>query len=229
MPNIGIYLMLLPKSPIKKLKKINDHNFGEYLALVESYVFEIESLAERGNREVSGIRYKIIRNTLLMVLGLITSTGFPLILLYLAITVQASLMEKIAYLIWAVAGVKISMVMIKKHRQLKSQLELVKKDILCAFAAGVQYCGHVIDAFFSKSDNIENNFKDMADQQFEHVKSGMWMIEMDISLFEEIAYKHNKLNLDTLILPQDRYTSGREEARLYLTEYLKSKTIQPSY
>ena len=212
--------MILFKSSKYNLNKLKDFDFGCYLHMVESNIYEVETVISRSNKVKRKIKNKYISDIFKNLFFISCLVACPLILIVMAyLSDKSYVIEYLLYGIWLMFGIWQA----KKYFDFIKELYINKKKknerINKALKFGIKYGLVVVNAFYNKSENFENVFKDLSEDEVQEVVDGLNLLEFDLTTFEEIAYKNQKCNEQPAILEDDYYQDGRDLSREFLERF----------
>lgn len=202
-----------------KLKHLKNHDFGEYLQLVEECIFNSESILERKNKAIKQIKRKSLKETSLFLMVLVSFIFCPIILIGLAINGNSKL-EAMIYGAWFVVGMLYFRTHIKFFKTNRKKHEESRKDIGFAVDTALNYTKSVCDAFFNKHEDIKHGLTEFSETDLNRLKKWVLYLEIDFLLMEEMVYKHQKLNEKPIMIDPAEYLKGRDFSQKYLDEYL---------
>lgn len=212
----------------KILKDVASRDFGSYQEMVESFIYEIERSRSNLNKQKRLYKNKQILNLIKFLYVFMSLVVCPTILILMAyFTNKGIFMEYIFYTAWVVMGIFLSHNPFKILVNNNKDISIKISNLQSSFLWGIKYAQVVSDSFFLKKNEIENILKNITGNELQELSRNLSELEIDLSLFEEIAYRSERCNEEPLILPKDYYHDGRDFAQHYLSLYY-NKNLESS-
>lgn len=207
----------------KKKLKLSNIQFGEYIELVEAYVYQIEVFANRCQNRIDQLKAKLFLSIAYAVFMAVSVVLLPLTLLQLSVLRGGNKIESGLYVLWAIAGVILIKMQFKKIRQKIINLKEIRIETEYAYSMGVNHCHNIVTGFFERMDEPLNIFHNIPPKELDILKNIFSDVEFDIEQCSNIAHKAEKCNNTPFILSDEHYEKGREEAKTYLDIYFLNK------
>ena len=206
------------------LRNINNKNFGEYLEFVESNVFEVEVVLNKYNESVKKNKMRMRLAYLRVTIFIFAFLCCPLILGYLSLSnseLSLSLyIELIGYILWVGFGIyllkKAIFTIMNKNLTSKEELHNLKY----ALTGVLKYGQSVVDAFFDKKEEVKcDYFMSLDKKQLSKVQKGLNILEIDLTVFHDIARKSKKCNVKPLLIDELIFFERRDFSEDYIKNY----------
>ena len=208
----------------ERLKKIQKRDFGSYLNLVESVIYDTECVKSRYEENIK-IFSKVKRNAkLLFAFFLLMVIACP-IFLFIATFYDALTFEKVAYTLWLVLG----LVLIKPQYTLYTWTSRKAETNIISLNKGynlcLKYIKDTLGTFYNREEFFTPLTEGMAEEELDTLKNWVLVLEMDFTVFTDHVYKNNRLNN----LPEDKAQESaqdRENSHSFLVEYLDGLSVK---
>lgn len=208
----------------KYLREIGKHDFGLYQSLVESLIYEVESIKSRyvesHTRKSKGARNKRIK----LLLYIMAFVFCPVFIFILACMNAGNLLEKIISLWLTISGIGWIVLYIKNQNQvIQSPVngkELGTKAVLIA----MHYAYEVTESYFTQIEESKSESRIatiLSEEDIEVITEKMNELEIDLQAFDEIMLKNNRYNQEPIILKSNAYSEKRDLSQDYALNYLQ--------